>query len=80
MSRIPALDLRPLRQRGGRHMEPLPAELPPAVSHVTFSLFNLALPNLIVVGIVVVSWAVAVWARLPRFVELSGSESRGGQE
>jgi hypothetical protein len=29
---------------------------------------------------VVVVWAAAVWARLPRFVELSGSESRGGQE
>jgi hypothetical protein len=50
-------------------MEPLPAQLLPAVPHVVFRIFNLAIPNLIAWGTVVVAFSLAVFARLPKFFE-----------
>jgi hypothetical protein len=44
----------------------LPAQLLAAVPHITFSIFNTALPNLIVVLLLIVIFFVAAWARLPR--------------
>jgi hypothetical protein len=39
------------------------------VSHITFSIFNLAIPNIIVWLVVIVIFIVAAWARMPRFFE-----------
>lgn len=50
-------------------MVPLATERLPAVPHVVFGIFNLAIPNLIAWAVVVVVFAAAAWARLPRFVE-----------
>jgi hypothetical protein len=47
----------------------LPAQLLAAVPHITFSIFNIALPNLIVILLLIVIFCVAVWARLPRIFE-----------
>jgi hypothetical protein len=48
---------------------PLPPEALPAVPHIVFSFFNLAIPNLIAWGAVIVLFVAASWARLPRFFE-----------
>ncbi len=47
-------------------MELLPPQLLPAVPHVRFGLFNLAIPDIIAWGVVIVLVAVGAWARLPR--------------
>lgn len=47
-------------------MEPLPPQLLPTVPHVTFSIFNMAIPNIIAVATVVCVFFLAAWARLPR--------------
>jgi hypothetical protein len=41
----------------------------PAVAHVTFSVFNLAIPNIAVWLAVIAGFVVAAWARLPRAFE-----------
>jgi hypothetical protein len=50
-------------------MEPLPAQMLPAVPHVSFSVFHLAIPNIVawvlVFGIVLVAASI----RLPKFLE-----------
>jgi hypothetical protein len=48
---------------------PLPPEALPAVPHIVFSLFDLAIPDLIAWALVLVLFVVAGWARLPRFFE-----------
>jgi hypothetical protein len=48
---------------------PLPPELMPAVPHITFGIFNLAIPNLIMGFAMIGIFVVAAWARLPRFFE-----------
>lgn len=50
-------------------MEQLPTQLLPAVPHITFGIFNLAIPNLIAWSIIIVIFFVAAWARLPKFFE-----------
>ena len=47
-------------------MEPLPPQLLPTVPHVTFSIFNLAIPNIIAWATVAIVFFLAAWARLPR--------------
>ena len=42
---------------------PLPPEALPAVPHIVFSFFNLAVPDLIALVV------AGIWARLPRFFE-----------
>jgi hypothetical protein len=48
---------------------PLPPETLPAVPHIVFSFFNLAVPDLVAVVVVFVLFVAASWARLPRFFE-----------
>ncbi|MCL5961810.1 MAG: hypothetical protein M1358_21265 [Chloroflexi bacterium] len=49
--------------------EPLPPQMLPAVPHIAFSIFNLAIPNIIAWLTLIVVFVVAAWARLPRFFE-----------
>ncbi len=49
--------------------ELLPAQMLPAVPHIAFGIFNLAIPNIIAWLTLVVIFFVAAWARLPRFFE-----------
>lgn len=46
----------------------------PAVPHVVFGIFNLAIPNIIFWALVVLLFAGAAWARLPRFIERSSKD------
>ena len=48
---------------------PLPPEALPAVPHIVFSFFNLAVPDLIALVVVIVLFVAAICARLPRFFE-----------
>lgn len=50
-------------------MEQLPPQLLPAVPHLTFGIFNLAIPNLLAGMTTVVIFGLATWARLPKFFE-----------
>jgi hypothetical protein len=50
-------------------MELLPSELLPAVPHIHFSIFNLAIPNIAAWAVLLSVFAVAVWTRLPRIFE-----------
>ncbi len=43
----------------------------PAVPHVVFGIFNLAIPNIIFWAVVILVFAVSAWLRLPRFIEHS---------
>ena len=52
-------------------MSDLTLETLPAVPHVVFGIFNLAIPNIIFWGLVIVLFAGAAVARLPRFIEHS---------
>jgi hypothetical protein len=54
-------------------MEPLPPELLPAVPHIVFGVFNLAIPNIVIWGVLILGFVLACWARLPRILE---SQSR----
>jgi hypothetical protein len=47
-------------------MNLLPPEMLSTVPHVTFSIFNLAIPNIIAWVIVIAVFFVAVWLRLPK--------------
>jgi hypothetical protein len=64
----------------------LPAQLLPAVHHLTFSIFNVGIPNLIMWGVVVVLFFVGGWLRLfrlfegPRGDQLSGEPREGRPE
>ena len=50
-------------------MEPLPPQMLPAVRHVVFGIFDLAIPNIIAWGLVMVLFLVSAWARLPGIFE-----------
>lgn len=52
-------------------MPSLPTQLLPAVPHVSFSVFDLAIPNLVAWALVDVALLVAAWGRLPGFLEAS---------
>jgi len=47
-------------------MDLLPPEMLSTVPHVTFSIFNLAIPNIIAWATVIIIFFVAVWLRLPK--------------
>jgi hypothetical protein len=47
-------------------MDNLPPEMLSAVPHVTFLIFNLAIPNIIAWATVIVIFCVAAWLRLPK--------------
>jgi hypothetical protein len=47
----------------------LPTQLLPAVSHFTFSIFNVGIPNLIMWCVAVVLFFAGGWSRLPRLFE-----------
>lgn len=47
----------------------LPPEMLPAVPHVVFGVFNLAIPNIIVWLVAIGILFLAAWARLPRVFE-----------
>ena len=50
-------------------MGPLPPETLSAVPHITFSVFDLAIPNFVVWGVILIVFVVAAWFRLPKFFE-----------
>jgi hypothetical protein len=56
----------------------LPPQLLPAVPHVTFGIFNLAIPNIIAWLVIVVTFPVAAWLRLPKFFEPGPGPDNGG--
>jgi hypothetical protein len=61
-----------LRQRlwqGDIEMEQLPPQLLPAVPHIIFGIFDLAIPDLIAWIMIIVLFFIAAWARLPKFFE-----------
>jgi hypothetical protein len=47
-------------------MDKLPPEMLPAVPHVTFLIFNLAIPTIIAWVTVIIVFFVAAWLRLPK--------------
>ena len=47
-------------------MDRLPPEVLPVVPHVTFLIFNLAIPNIIAWFTLIIVFFVAAWLRLPR--------------
>lgn len=49
--------------------EQLPTQMLPAVPHIAFAIFNLAIPNIVAWLTLVVIFFVATWARLPGFFE-----------
>ena len=53
----------------GTIMEPLPAQLLPAVPHAAFGIFNLAIPNILAWAAILVVLLGAAWIRLPRIFE-----------
>jgi hypothetical protein len=50
-------------------VESLAPNLHPAVPHVDFSVFNLAIPNIIAYVVLVVLFLLAIWLRLPKILE-----------
>ncbi|HUX50882.1 MAG TPA: hypothetical protein VMW73_08795 [Spirochaetia bacterium] len=48
----------------------------PAVPHVVFGIFNLAIPNIIFWAIVIVVFALSAWFRLPGFIEHSTKDRK----
>lgn len=57
-------------------MSELTTQALPAVPHVVFGIFNLAIPNIIFWGLVIVLFVGAAWARLPKFIEHSSKQDR----
>jgi len=57
-------------------VEYLPTQLLPAVPHVVFGVFDLALPNIVAWGLVDITFLLAAWLRLPRFLESSEEDER----
>ena len=50
-------------------MEVLPTQLLPAVPHIQFSIFNLAIPNMAAWGALIIAFGCAAGLRLPRIFE-----------
>jgi hypothetical protein len=57
-------------------MEPLTGQSLPAVPHVVFGIFNLAIPNIIAWTVLAVVFVVSAWLRLPSF----GAHGPGDRE
>jgi hypothetical protein len=57
------------KEEGGDAMEPLPPALLPAVPHIVFGVFNLAIPDIAVWGVLILGFVLACWARLPKILE-----------
>jgi len=57
-------------------MEPLTTQSLPAVPHVVFGIFNLAIPNIVAWAVLVMVFVVSAWLRLPSF----GAQGAGGHE
>lgn len=55
-------------------MGPLPTQLLPAVPHVIFSVFDLALPNIVAWALIDAILLIAAWARLPSVLEPAEDE------
>ncbi len=47
-------------------MDELPTLMLPAVPHVTFLIFNLAIPNIIAWATVFIVFGIAAWLRMPK--------------
>jgi hypothetical protein len=60
-------------------MEQLPVQMLPAVQHVIFGIFNLAIPNIIAWGILIIAFLLAVFSRVPHVFEPSDEKSGEGQ-
>lgn len=50
-------------------MQNLPIQSLPAVPHLVFGIFNLAIPDLIFWIAVIVAFVAGCWARMPKFME-----------
>ncbi|HUX19669.1 MAG TPA: hypothetical protein VMW69_00430 [Spirochaetia bacterium] len=57
-------------------MSDLTTQTLPAVPHVVFGIFNLAIPNIIFWAIAIVVFFVGAWVRLPKFIEHSSKPDR----
>ena len=55
--------------KGGPIVDVLPTQLLPAVPHIHFSIFNLAIPNLAAWVALIIAFGAAAWLRLPSFFE-----------
>ncbi len=60
-------------------MEQLPVQMLPAVQHVIFGIFNLAIPNIIAWGILIIAFLLAVFSRVPHVFEPSDEKPGEGQ-
>lgn len=50
-------------------MQSLPTQLLPAVPHIVFSVFDLALPNVVAWAAIDLTLLLAAWIRIPAFLE-----------
>jgi hypothetical protein len=55
-------------------MQSLPTQLLPAVPHVAFSVFDLALPNIVAWAAIDLALLFAAWFRIPAFLETTDEE------
>ena len=55
--------------KGGLTVQLLPPQTLPAVPHVSFSVFNLAIPHIVAWALVFAIVLVAAWIRLPKIFE-----------
>jgi hypothetical protein len=46
----------------------LPVQMLQAVPHVTFSIFNFAIPTIIAFAVLIFLFLAGAWARIPRFI------------
>jgi hypothetical protein len=60
-------------------MVQLPVQMLPAVQHIIFGIFNLAIPNIIAWGILVIVFILAVWSRAPHVFEPADEKPGEGQ-
>jgi hypothetical protein len=57
-------------------MELLPAQALPAVPHLVFGIFNLAIPNILAWAALIAVFLAAGWVRLPRVFEPDSDDER----
>lgn len=58
-------------------MNQLPAQGLPAVPHVVFGIFNLAIPNIVAWGVVIIVFVASIWLRLPEAIGHGAGDGRG---
>ncbi len=56
----------------------LPVQRLPAVPHVVFGIFNLAIPNIVAWGVVIIAFVASIWLRLPDAIEHGAGDGAGG--